>query len=70
MDLTIRTPPTKKVRRRVTIPKRMVILERNALYLNITVERGVRWVAGVGKIQHGKEYSGRMRTLDEQVAED
>ena len=52
---------------RATIPKKMVILELNALYSSTTAGNGVEWVQGEGRIQHGKEYLERMKILEEPV---
>jgi hypothetical protein len=62
MDLTIQTLPI-QAQRKATIPKKMEILELNALCSSIMVGRGVRWVVEGGKIQHGKGSLGRMRIL-------
>jgi len=67
MDRTIQTHPIKKVQMRATIPKKMVILELNALYSSTTAGNGVEWVQGEGRIQHGKEYLERMKILEEPV---
>jgi hypothetical protein len=60
MDLTIQTLPI-QAQRKATIPKRTETPELNALFSNIMVGRGVRWVVEGEKIQHGKGSLGRMR---------